>query len=311
MPSWPGPGALRRPTPDPPRQVDDVRHPVAKRSDARSARAGEIPDILKKILRRKREEIAQKKLRVPAAAVRARVKDLPPPRAFAEAMRAKIEAGQNAVIAEIKRASPSKGLLREDFEPAAIAASYELGGATALSVLTDRDFFRGADEFIDLAKGACRLPVLRKEFIIDPYQVHESRALGADCVLLIAAALEDAPMHDLSALGLDLGMDVLVEVHDACELSRVPALEGLILGVNNRDLRTFRTTLDTTIFLLDRIPSNSLLVTESGIRTPADVRRMRNHGVRGFLVGEAFMRAPDPGKELARLFAPSPTPGRS
>ena len=221
-----------------------------------------------------------------------------------------MEAGGDAVIAEIKRASPSKGLLREDFEPAGIAASYEHGGAAALSVLTDRDFFRGADEYIALVKDACRLPVLRKEFIIDPWQVHESRALGADCVLLIAAALEAGSMHELAALALDLAMDVLVEVHDASEFARVPPLDGLVLGVNNRDLRTFETRLDTTISLLDRVPAGALLVTESGIHSLADVDLMRRHGVHAFLVGEAFMRAPDPGAALARLFAPSPLSAR-
>ena len=222
--------------------------------NSRRARPGDIPDILKKILRRKRQEIAEKKAHLPGDTIVSRAKDVPPPRLFADALRARIETGGDAVIAELKRASPSKGLLREDFDPAAIAASYERGGATALSVLTDRDFFRGADEFIDIVKENCRLPVLRKEFVIDPWQVHESRALGADCVLLIAAALEDGLMSELAALALDLGMDVLVEVHDASELARVPPLDGLILGVNNRDLRTFDTTLDTTLSLLGRIP---------------------------------------------------------
>ncbi len=268
----------------------------------------ELPDILKKILRRKREEVAEKKAHRPAADIESRAKDAPPPRPFAGALRARLAAGGDAVIAELKRASPSKGLLREDFDPASIAASYERGGAAALSVLTDRDFFRGADEFVALVKGACRLPVLRKEFIVDPWQVHESRALGADCVLLIVAALDDGPMYELAALSLDLGMDVLVEVHDASELARIPPLDGLILGINNRDLRSFETTLDTTLSLLDRVPGASLLVTESGIRTPADVALMRRNGVRAFLVGESFMRAPDPGAELARLFAPSPAP---
>ena len=274
------------------------------------AMAGDVPDILKKILRHKREEIAEKQARLPGGAIATRAKDAPPPRPFAGALRARIEAGDDAVIAEIKRASPSKGLLRKDFEPAAIAASYERGGAAALSVLTDRDFFQGADEFIALVKEACRLPVLRKEFIIDPWQIHESRLLGSDCVLLIAAALEDGPMQELAALAFDLGMDVLVEVHDASELSRVPPLDGLILGVNNRDLRTFETTLDTTFSLLGRIPPASLLVTESGLRTSADVELMRRNGVRAFLVGETFMLAPDPGEELARLFTPSPAPDR-
>ena len=286
--------------------MDGVKNPETSRSDARGAHAAGVPDILERILHRKREEIAEKKARVPAAAISARAGDAPPPRPFAGALRARMEAGGDAVIAEIKRASPSKGLLREDFEAAEIAASYEHGGAAALSVLTDRDFFQGADEYIALVKDACRLPVLRKEFIVDPWQIHESRALGADGVLLIAAALETGPMHELAALALDLAMDVLVEVHDASELARVPPLDGLVLGVNNRDLRTFETRLDTTIALLERVPSGALLVTESGIHGVADVDLMRRHGVRAFLVGEAFMRAPDPGAELARLFAPSP-----
>ena len=281
--------------------------PLSIRPDARCAPVREVPDVLKKILRRKREEIAEKRAREPAGAIASRAQDAPPTRPFAGALRARIEADCDAVIAELKRASPSKGLLREDFEPASIAASYERGGAAALSVLTDRDFFQGADEFIALARNACRLPVLRKEFITDSYQVYESRALGADCVLLIVAALETAHMRELAELSLDLGMDVLIEVHDASELGRVPPLEGILLGVNNRDLRTFETTLNTTLSLLGRTPPNSMLVTESGIRTRADVALMRRHGVRGFLVGEAFMRAPDPGLELARLFADSPT----
>ena len=310
MPSSRNPGASRRPATEALRLVIERSDPGPSGSDARRAPVAEVPDILKKILRRKREEVAEKKARLPGGTIVSRAKDVPPPRPFADALRARIEAGGDAVVAELKRASPSKGLLREHFDPAAIAASYERGGAAALSVLTDRYFFQGADEFIDTAKEHCRLPVLRKEFIVDPWQVHESRALGADCVLLIAAALEDRPMHELAALTLEQGMDVLVEVHDASELARVPPLDGLILGVNNRDLRTFETTLDTTLSLLGRIPPASLLVTESGIRTPADVERMRRNGVRAFLVGETFMRAPDPGEELSRLFTPSPVSGR-
>ena len=310
MPSSRNPGASRRPATEAHRLVNERGDPVPPGPDSRRAPAADVPDILKKILRRKREEIAEKRARLPDDTIVSRAKDAPPPRPFSDALRARIEAGGDAVVAELKRASPSKGLLRDEFDPAAIAASYERGGAAALSVLTDRDFFQGADEFIALVKEHCRLPVLRKEFIIDPWQVHESRALGADCVLLIAAALEDGPMHELAALALEQGMDVLVEVHDASELAQVPLLDGLILGVNNRDLRTFDTTLDTTISLLGRIPADSLLVTESGIRTPADVERMRCNGVRGFLVGEAFMRAPDPGEELSRLFTPSPVSDR-
>ena len=264
---------------------------------------GGTPDILTRIIARKREEVAEKKARRPEAALATRARGSPPPRPFARALRAAIEAGRPAVIAEIKRASPSKGLLREDFDPAAIARSYERGGATALSVLTDRDFFQGDDSFLGVARHACRLPVLRKDFIIDPWQVYESRDLGADCILLIVAALEEHAIRELVETSAALGMDVLVEVHDARELARVPALEGLILGVNNRDLRTFETTLDTTLSLRERVPPARLLVTESGIHTPAHVTLMLRHGVHAFLVGEAFMRAPDPGQRLAELFS--------
>ena len=263
------------------------------------------PDLLARIIARKREEVAEKKARLPEAALAARARQAPPPRPFAGALRAAIAARRPAVIAELKRASPSRGLLREDFDPAAIARSYEAGGAAALSVLTDRDFFGGADSFLGLARRAGRLPVLRKDFLIDPWQVHESRDLGADCILLIVAALEGEALRELAGLGAELGMDVLVEVHDAGELARVPALEGVILGVNNRDLRTFETSLDTTLSLRGRVPPERLLVTESGIRTRSEVALMLRHGVRGFLVGEAFMRAPDPGRRLAELFFPA------
>ena len=273
--------------------------------EQRGERAERIPDILRKILERKREEIAEKRARAPAAVISAQAGDAAPPRPFAGALRDRMEAGGDAVIAEIKRASPSKGLLREDFEPAGIAASYEHGGAAALSVLTDRDFFRARTSTSRSRRTPAGCRCCARSSIIDPWQVHESRALGADCVLLIAAALETGPMHELAALALDLAMDVLVEVHDASELARVPPLDGLVLGVNNRDLRTFETRLDTTISLLDHIPSGALLVTESGIHSAADVDLMRRHGVHAFLVGEAFMRAPDPGVALARLFPPS------
>ena len=263
------------------------------------------PDLLARIIARKREEVAEKKARLPEAVLAARARLAPPPRPFARALREAIAAKRPAVIAEIKRASPSKGLLREDFDPAAIARSYERGGAAALSVLTDRDFFRGADSFLGLARRAGRLPVLPKDFLIDPWQVYESRDLGADCILLIVAALEEGALHELAGVGAELGMDVLVEVHDAGELARVPALEGVILGVNNRNLHTFETSLDTTLSLRGRVPPARLLVTESGIHTRSQVARMLRHGVRGFLVGEAFMRAPDPGRRLAELFFPA------
>jgi indole-3-glycerol phosphate synthase len=213
-----------------------------------------------------------------------------------------VGAGAAAVIAEIKRASPSKGVLREDFRPAEIAASYARGGAACLSVLTDSDFFQGSETHLVEARGACDLPVIRKDFIVDPYQVYEARAIGADCILLIVACLADAQLADLSALAHELGMDVLVEAHDADELGRAAAVPGRLIGINNRNLRTFEVSPETTIGLLDRVPPGRLLVTESGILTPEDVARMRRHGVNAFLVGEAFMRAPDPGAELRRLF---------
>ena len=224
------------------------------------------------------------------------------PRGFAAALQARVAVGQPAVIAEIKKASPSKGVLREDFHPAAIARSYERGGAACLSVLTDRDFFQGSDAYLREARAACLLPVIRKDFIFDPYQVLEARLLGADCVLLIAACLDDVRMAELNAQALELGMDVLIEVHDRAELERALPLPGKLIGINNRDLRSFQVSLDTTLGLLDAIPPDRLLVTESGILAAADVALMRAHGVHAFLVGEAFMRAPDPGVALGRLF---------
>ncbi len=210
------------------------------------------------------------------------------------------------MIAEVKKASPSKGLIRSDFDPAQIAKSYETGGAACLSVLTDVDFFQGADAYLQSARSACSLPVLRKDFLLDAYQVYEARALGADCILLIAAALEDAPLRELAALARSIGLDVLVEVHDEAELDRalaLPSYAGLILGVNNRNLRSFEVSLDTTVLLKARLPADRWLVTESGIHAPEDVRKMRDAGVHAFLVGEAFMRAADPGAALAQLFA--------
>lgn len=259
-------------------------------------------DILGRILRRKTEEVAARRARLPLEELRARVGGLPPARGFTAAMRRRIEAGRAAVIAEIKQASPSRGLLRADFRPADIAVSYERGGAACLSVLTDRDFFRGDDDHLRQARAACALPVLRKDFMVDAYQVYESRLLGADCILLIAAALEDGPMAEYAGLAAGLGLDVLVEVHDGAELARALALATPLVGINNRDLRSFETRIETTLDLLDAIPPGRVVVTESGIHRAEDVRRLRARGVNGFLVGEAFMRAPDPGAELEKLF---------
>jgi indole-3-glycerol phosphate synthase len=261
-----------------------------------------MSDILQRILARKAGEVAERAQRVPLAEVRARALDAPPVRGFAAAMRARMATGDAAVIAEVKKASPSKGVIRADFDPAAIARSYEAGGAACLSVLTDVDFFQGSDAYLQQARAACRLPVLRKDFIVHPYQVHEARALGADCVLLIVAALEDAPLMHLADLALSLGLDVLVEVHDMDELERALPVPAPLLGINNRSLRTFAVSLDTTLELRAAVPTDRVLVTESGIHAREDVALMRGHGINAFLVGEAFMRAPDPGIELARLF---------
>lgn len=263
-----------------------------------------MADILHRILARKREEMEAARLAVPLAQMQRRAAAAPPPRDFVAALRAKIAAGRPAVIAEIKKASPSKGLLRADFDPAAIAQSYEAGGAACLSVLTDRDFFQGAHEHLAAARSACTLPVLRKDFITEPYQVFESRALGADCILLIAAALARQDMLGLEASARSLGMAVLVEVHDAAELEAALTLRTPLLGINNRNLRSFETRLETTLDLLAKVPPGKTVVTESGILAPADVARMRARSVNAFLVGEAFMRAPDPGAQLARLFGP-------
>lgn len=263
------------------------------------------PDILNKILARKREEIEARHKRVSLDELRSRAADADAARGFIEALRSRIAEGDAAVIAEIKKASPSKGLLREDFDPPAIAASYARGGAACLSVLTDVDFFQGADAYLQQARAACALPVLRKDFTIDPYQVYEARVLGADCILLIVSALDDARLAELLLLAHELNLDVLVEVHDLEELERTLLLPATLIGINNRNLRTFETRLETTLDLLPRIPAEKLVVTESGIHTPEDVRLMRDHGVHTFLVGEAFMRAEDPGARLAELFGKS------
>ena len=260
------------------------------------------PDILKKILHRKREEIAE---RLPHASYEdqlRRAAGADTPRGFVQALRRKLDAGLPGVIAEIKKASPSKGVMRADFRPGEIAASYAAHGAACLSVLTDRDFFQGCETYLQKARDACDLPVIRKDFIIDPYQVAEARAIGADCILLIAAALDDEQLRALSDFAGELGMDVLVEVHDAEELQRTIPLDLPLIGINNRNLRTFDVSLNTTLDLLAAIPSDRIVVTESGILGPDDVALMRGHGVNGFLVGESFMRADDPGAKLAELF---------
>jgi len=262
-------------------------------------------DILARILATKSEEVIAAQVARPIDVVEREARAAAAPRGFTEAIRARIDAGRPAVVAEIKRASPSKGLLREAFDPAAIAASYERAGAACLSVLTDRPFFQGAPEFLVAARDACALPVLRKEFIVDEYQVAESRALGADAILLIVAALDDARLAALEACADGFGMDVLVEVHDAAELDRALRLATPLIGINNRNLRTFNVSLHTTIELLARVPSGRIVVTESGIVAQRDVAQMRRHGVHAFLVGEAFMRAPDPGAALTALFGAS------
>jgi indole-3-glycerol phosphate synthase len=262
-----------------------------------------MSDILQRIVAVKHEELASAKAARSLASWRAQAEARRDLRGFEVALRNKIAAGRAAVIAEVKKASPSKGVLRDPFVPAEIAASYELGGAACLSVLTDERFFQGSAAYLQQARAACALPVLRKDFMVDEYQVVEARALGADCILLIAACLGDAQMAELEACAHDLGMAVLVEVHDGEELDRALRLKTPLLGINNRNLKTFEVTLDTTIALLPRVPPDRLLVTESGILSRADVQRMRAADIHGFLVGEVFMRAADPGAALGSLFA--------
>lgn len=267
-----------------------------------------MSDILNQIVEVKRGEVAAALRKQSLAAVRADAESRVLTRDFAGALRARIAKGQAAVIAEIKKASPSRGVIRSgEFIPADMAQSYAEGdgrvGAACLSVLTDRQFFQGQPDFLKQARASCDLPVLRKDFMIDPYQIYESRAMGADCVLLIAACLDDAQMQDMEAIAHTLGMAVLVEVHDGAELDRALKLRTPLIGINNRNLRTFEVTLETTLGLRERIPADRLLVTESGILGRADVKRMRDAGVNAFLVGEAFMRAPEPGQALAELFA--------
>lgn len=260
-------------------------------------------DVLEKILAVKVEEVATARQLRSESELRREAEARQDVRGFAAALEQKIAAGHAGVIAEIKKASPSKGVIREDFQPAAIAGSYAAHGAACLSVLTDVKFFQGSHDILRQARAACSLPVLRKDFIIDPYQVVEARALGADCVLLIVAALKPAQLRDLESLAHELGMDVLVEVHDAAELDIALQLQSPLLGINNRNLRTFEVSLQNTLDLLPRIPEGKRIITESGIVTPEDVALMRSRGVHAFLVGESFMRAPEPGAELQRLFA--------
>ena len=262
----------------------------------------DVPDILNRILERKREEVQERNAFWPLREVRGWIHSAPAVRGFRAALRETIEAGRPAVIAEIKKASPSQGQISRNFDPDAFARSYAAHGATCLSVLTDVDFFKGRDGDLRAARVACNLPLLRKDFVIDPYQVYEARVLGADCVLLIAAALDDTQLFELFFLTRELGMDALVEVHDAAELERAVKLGADLIGINNRDLRTFDTRLETTLDLLERVPEEALVVTESGIHRREDVARMRAAGVNAFLVGEAFMRAEDPGVALEELF---------
>ncbi len=263
----------------------------------------QTPTILRKIIARKWEEIAARKAQVSLADVKAKAADQGPTRGFVRALEQKITQGQAGVIAEIKKASPSKGVIREHFVPEEIARSYEKGGAACLSILTDVDFFQGADVYLQQARAAVNLPVIRKDFLVDEYHIYEARALGADCVLLIVAALDAGKLRELNSLALELGLDVLVEVHDEAELDIALQLPNKLIGINNRNLHSFEVSLETTYGLLDKIGSERLVVTESGILAPADVQAMREHKVHAFLVGEAFMRAEDPGQALAEFFS--------
>lgn len=260
------------------------------------------PDILKKIIKRKDEEIAERTKNRPLEQLIKEAKIASPVRGFIDSIKKRINNNEAAVIAEIKKASPSKGVMRENFNPAEIAKSYQQGGASCLSILTDVDFFQGSDEYLRQARAACDLPVIRKDFIIDPYQVYEARAMGADCILLIVAVLDNLKLNQLYSLARALGMDVLIEVHDEEELLRSLPLDAELVGINNRNLRNFETSLNTTIDLLEQIPEGRIVVTESGIHTSDDVKIMRQHHVNAFLVGEAFMRVDNPGEELNKLF---------
>ena len=262
-----------------------------------------MSDILNKIIAVKEAEVARAVEKKPYAAIRVEAEAMPPARDFVAAMRGKIAAGKSAVIAEIKKASPSRGIIREDFDPAEIARSYEKNGAACLSVLTDSQFFKGSKNDLIEARDACKLPVLRKDFMIDPYQICRARTIGADCILLIVAALDLPRMREMEAVAHELGMAVLVESHDAAELELALQLRTPLIGINNRNLRTFETRLETTLELLPQVPKERVVITESGILTKEDVQRMRRNQVNAFLVGEAFMRAEEPGEELGRLFA--------
>lgn len=267
----------------------------------------DTPTILKKIIARKHEEVAERSARASIDDLKAQIErqqgGATDPRGFVASLERSLSEGRAAVIAEIKKASPSKGVIRDPFVPAEIAPSYESGGASCLSVLTDVDFFQGSDAYLQQARAACALPVIRKDFIVDPYQIYEARALGADCILLIVAALDDRQLAEFTALTHELGMDVLIEVHNAEELQRILPLNTRLIGINNRDLHTFEVSLDNTFRLLDQIPEDRIVVTESGILAPEDVAAMQVHDVNAFLIGEAFMRADDPGQTLADFFA--------
>jgi indole-3-glycerol phosphate synthase len=261
------------------------------------------PDILKTILATKQQEVARRKINAPIALLEEIASGVERPRGFANALQSKILAKKPAIIAEIKKASPSQGVIRENFQPVSIARDYAMNGATCLSVLTDKEYFQGSEAYLEMVRKSCPLPVLRKDFMIDAYQVYEARALGADCILLIVAALEDSVMHELAQLAAKLGMDVLVEVHDAEELQSALTLDTKLIGINNRNLRTFVTNLQTTLDLKTAIPDDRLIITESGIHTTEDVQLMLNNNIYGFLVGEAFMRVEQSGQKMRELFA--------
>jgi indole-3-glycerol phosphate synthase len=263
----------------------------------------DTPDILKKILDTKAEEVSRRKVRTPIVDLESFAESVEKPRGFYQALLGRAMMKKPAIIAEIKKASPSKGVIREDFQPVMIGQDYAMNGATCLSVLTDKDYFQGSEVYLQLVRERCPLPVLRKDFMIDPYQVYEARALGADCILLIVAALEDGQMRELAELATQLRMDVLVEVHNAEELQRALQLDTKLIGINNRNLRTFETSLQTTLDLKVQIPEDRLIITESGIHTPEDVKLMLDNGIYAFLVGEAFMRADSPGQKMRELFS--------